>query len=131
MIKTIVASLLTLLSVVPAFALDGARILEQVDRGLNPESYEMYRKLINVEPSGAKKEFTLFSVKKDKDKIAALFLAPASEKGRSTLRLGDNMWPPRRLGILPRHFRSSTRSWCMAIRSHSAWLSSRSTRNLW
>ena len=60
MIKTIVASLLALLLAVPAFALDGARILEQVDRGLNPESYEMYRKLINVEPSGAKKEFTLF-----------------------------------------------------------------------
>jgi outer membrane lipoprotein-sorting protein len=92
MMKTIVASLLALLLAVPVFALDGAGILEQVDRGLNPESYEMYRKLINVEPSGAKKEFTLFSVKKDKDKIAALFLAPASEKGRSTLRLGDNMW---------------------------------------
>jgi len=31
-------------------------------------------------------------VKKGVDKIAALFLAPASEKGRSTLRLGVNMW---------------------------------------
>ena len=60
MIKTIVASLLALLLAVPAYAFDGARILEQVDRGLNPESYEMYRKLINVEPSGAKKEFTLY-----------------------------------------------------------------------
>jgi len=63
-----------------------------MDRNLNPESYEMYRKLVNVEPDGNKKEFTLFSVKKGADKIAALFLAPASEKGRSTLRLGDNMW---------------------------------------
>jgi outer membrane lipoprotein-sorting protein len=45
-----------------------------------------------VEPNGAKKEYTLYSVKKGQDKIAALFLAPASEKGRSTLRLGDNMW---------------------------------------
>jgi hypothetical protein len=26
------------------------------------------------------------------DKVASVFLAPASEKGRSTLRLGDNMW---------------------------------------
>jgi hypothetical protein len=52
----------------------------------------MYRKLINVEPEGRKKEFTLFSVKKGADKIAAVFLAPASEKGRSTLRLSDNMW---------------------------------------
>jgi len=31
-------------------------------------------------------------VKKGMDKVAALFLAPASDKGRSTLRLGDNMW---------------------------------------
>ena len=92
MIKTIVVALFAFFLDAPAFALDGAQLLQQVDRGLNPESYEMYRKLINVEPSGAKKEFTLFSVKKGKDKVAALFLAPASEKGRSTLRLGDNMW---------------------------------------
>lgn len=92
MIRTIVVSFLVFILASPAFALDGTKLLEQVDRGLNPESYEMYRKLINVEPSGAKKEFTLFSVKKGKDKIAALFLAPASEKGRSTLRLGENMW---------------------------------------
>jgi outer membrane lipoprotein-sorting protein len=89
--KGLVTLIVILLSA-PAFALDGDRLLEQVDRGLNPESYEMYRKLINVEPSGAKKEFTLFSVKKGKDKVAALFLAPASEKGRSTLRLAENMW---------------------------------------
>lgn len=90
--KGLVVLLIAILLAAPAFALDGTRLLEQVDRGLNPESYEMYRKLINVEPSGAKKEFTLFSVKKGKDKVAALFLAPASEKGRSTLRLAENMW---------------------------------------
>jgi outer membrane lipoprotein-sorting protein len=76
----------------PAYAVDGTKLLEQVDRNLNPESYETYRKLINIEPDGRKKEFTLFSVKKGQDKIASLFLAPASDKGRSTLRLGDNMW---------------------------------------
>ena len=76
----------------PAYAVDGTKLLEQLDRNLNPESYEMYRKLINIEPDGRKKEFTLFSIKKGQDKIAALFLAPASDKGRSTLRLGDNMW---------------------------------------
>jgi len=75
-----------------AFAVDGARLLQEVDRNLSPEYYESYRKLINIEPSGAKKEFTLFTVKKGVDKVASLFLAPASEKGRSTLRLGDNMW---------------------------------------
>ena len=76
----------------PALAVDGTQFLVQVDRNLNPESYAMYRKLINVEPDGRKKEYTLFTVKKGLDKVSALFLAPASDKGRSTLRLGDNMW---------------------------------------
>lgn len=76
----------------PAYALDGNQLLSQVDRNLNPESYEMYRKLINVEPDGRKKEFTFYSLKKGRDKIAGLFIAPASEKGRTTLRLGENMW---------------------------------------
>ena len=83
---------LALLVAVPAQALDGTALLKQVDRNLSPESYESYRKLINIEPSGAKKEYTLFTVKKGLDKVASLFIAPASEKGRSTLRLGDNMW---------------------------------------
>jgi hypothetical protein len=73
-------------------AFDGNEILQQVDRNMQPESYEMYRKLINIEPDGKKKEFVLYTVKKGQDKMVALFLSPASEKGRSTLRLGDNMW---------------------------------------
>lgn len=75
-----------------AFALDGNEILARVDRNLQPESYEMYRKLINIEPDGARKEFVLYTVKKGREKMVALFLSPASEKGRATLRLGDNMW---------------------------------------
>lgn len=90
--KMMLVSLFILFLACPALALDGTKLLVQVDRNLNPESYEMYRKLINVEPDGKKKEFTLFSVKKGADKVAALFLAPASDKGRSTLRVGDNMW---------------------------------------
>jgi len=74
------------------FAIDGNELLKKVDRNLNPESFEMYRKLINVEPDGSKKEYVLYTVKKGPDKMVALFLSPASEKGRSTLRLGDNMW---------------------------------------
>jgi len=72
-------------------ALDGASILKQVDRNMMPESFESYRKLVNIEPDGRNREYTLFTVKKG-DKVAALFLAPASEKGRATLRLGENMW---------------------------------------
>ncbi|MHB1142360.1 MAG: outer membrane lipoprotein-sorting protein [Sulfuricaulis sp.] len=87
----LVAAMLALSAPV-ALALDGDEILRQVDRRLNPESYEMYRKLINIEPDGRKKEFVLFSVKKGRDAMIALFLDPPSEKGRATLRLGDNMW---------------------------------------
>jgi hypothetical protein len=88
----IIIMVLSLLIALPVYALDGTALLKKMDRNLNPESFESYRKLINIEPDGRKKEFTLFTVKKGIDKVASLFLAPASEKGRSTLRLGDNMW---------------------------------------
>jgi outer membrane lipoprotein-sorting protein len=58
-----------------AHAATGDELLHQVDRNLQPDSYEMYRKLI-----------------KGQDKMVALFLDPPSEKGRASLRLGDNMW---------------------------------------
>lgn len=77
---------------VSSYALDGAALLQQVDRKMQPESYEMYRKLINIEPDGKSKEFILYTVKKGQDKMVALFLSPASEKGRATLRLDENMW---------------------------------------
>lgn len=70
----------------------GNKILKKVDEVLSPGSMEFYRKLINEEPNGDKKEFIFFSLKKDRDKVAMLYLSPASDKGRATLRLGDNMW---------------------------------------
>jgi len=86
-------TLLALVSlVVPTYAQDGNELLKKVDANLQPESFESYRKLINIEPSGAKREFLLYTVKKGHDKIVSLFMSPASEKGRATLRLGDNMW---------------------------------------
>lgn len=91
MIKILII-VFTLILAVPAYAVNGNELLEQVDRNLNPESYEAYRKLINIEPNGSRKEFVLFTVKKGKDKVAAMFISPASEKGRSTLRLDENMW---------------------------------------
>nr|WP_321270054.1 outer membrane lipoprotein-sorting protein [uncultured Tolumonas sp.] len=75
-----------------AMALDGKTILQKVDRNLEPESYESYRKLINIEPNNSRKEFVIYSVKSGRDKIVTLFLSPASDKGRTTLRQGDNMW---------------------------------------
>jgi outer membrane lipoprotein-sorting protein len=77
---------------VSAEALTGEEILAQVDKNLEPGDLSMYRKIINIEPDGKKKEFVLWYLKKDKDKIVTLFVSPASEEGRATLRLGDNMW---------------------------------------
>ena len=71
---------------------DADDILRKVDEILTPVSFEAYRKLINEEPDGTIKEFIFYSVKKDRDKMALLYLSPASDKDRATLRLGDNMW---------------------------------------
>ena len=90
--RTSVIVLLMLLSASPAMAVDGNELLKQIDRNLQPTTYEMYRKLINIEPDGTKKEFVLYTVKKGQDKMIALFLDPPSEKGRTSLRLGENMW---------------------------------------
>jgi len=67
-------------------------LLEKIDRNLQPTSSESYKKLVNIEPDGSKKIFLLYQAKKGKEKMVSLFLEPESEKGRATLRLGDNMW---------------------------------------
>ena len=90
--KTISMFIITVLFAINVFAQDANKLLKEVDDNLMPESYESIRKLINEEPDGSKKEFTFYTVKKGKDKVAMLYLSPASEKGRSTLRLGENMW---------------------------------------
>jgi Outer membrane lipoprotein-sorting protein len=92
MVKAVLILLIAMAASGPAHALDGTDILKKVDRNLEPESYESYRKLINIEPNGSEKDYILYTVKQGSDKILALFTAPASEKGRSTLRIADNMW---------------------------------------
>lgn len=92
MVRTIIAILTGIFLAAPAFAVDGTKLLQEIDRNLSPESYESHRKIINIEPDGRKKEFIYYTVKKGRDKVAGLFTAPASEKGRTTLRLGENMW---------------------------------------
>ena len=84
--------LLCCLAAFPAAAIDGAQILKKVDRNLEPESYESYRKVIDMQPDGSQKDYVLYTIKKGRDKVLALFVAPASDKGRVTLRIGDNMW---------------------------------------
>ena len=71
---------------------EGNALLVEIDRKLMPENSESYKKIINIEPDGAKKEFILYVVKKGNDKMVSTFLEPKSEVGRSTLRLGENMW---------------------------------------
>ena len=90
--KKLLGLMLWLLALPAAAALDGNQILQKVDRNLEPESYEAYRKLIDIQPDGSKKEYVLYSIKKGRDKVVALFLLPASDKGRVTLRLAENMW---------------------------------------
>lgn len=74
------------------WSMNGNEILRQVDERLQPASFESYRKIINIEPSGRQKEFVLYTLKKGDNKVVSLFLEPSSDRGRSTLRLGDNMW---------------------------------------
>lgn len=94
--KTVIITILAAWLMAPALSLSAQQTPEEwltaIDRNLNPEQYEAYRKLVNIEPDGSKKEFVLYTVKQGKDKVAALFLSPASEQGRTTLRVGDNMW---------------------------------------
>jgi outer membrane lipoprotein-sorting protein len=91
LMRLLIGALLLSLSAAVA-ALDGTEILRKVDRNMEPESYENYRKLVNIEPNGVKKEYVLYTVKKGRDKMIALFLDPPSERDRATLRLGENMW---------------------------------------
>ncbi len=90
-ISSLFISLLIFLTI-SAFGQDAQALLVQVDRNLMPESYEAYRKVIDIEPDGKQREYIFYSVKKGRDKTALLFLAPASEKDRAMLRIGDNMW---------------------------------------
>jgi outer membrane lipoprotein-sorting protein len=81
-----------ILSASPVYAVDGTELLKQVDRNLRPASYEMHRELINIEPDSTRKEYVLYTLKKDPDKMIVLFLDPPNEKGRAILRVGDSMW---------------------------------------
>jgi outer membrane lipoprotein-sorting protein len=90
--KSLLWFILCIAALPAAAAVDGAQILQKVDRNLEPESYESYRKLIDIQPDGAKKEYVLYTMKKGRDKVVALFLSPPSDKGRATLRLAENMW---------------------------------------
>lgn len=70
----------------------GAEILKTVDKNLIPDNVTFYRKIINIEPDGSRKEFVLFTAKKGEEKVVSLFLSPPADRGRATLRIDENMW---------------------------------------
>ncbi len=84
--------LMTLFASGALFAQTGNDILKRIDNKLWPTDYEAYRYLVDQYPDGSKKEYTVYTVKKGEDKVAMAFLAPASEAGRSLLRVGENWW---------------------------------------
>ena len=59
---------------------------------MSTKSRQSNHKLINVEPDGKRKEYVLYTAKKGRESMAALFLSPASDEGRTTLRVGESMW---------------------------------------
>jgi len=70
----------------------GDNLLQEIDKKMSPGSSETYKNLINIEPDGTKKEFLLYQARKDSNKMVSAFLKPESEKGRTTLRVDENMW---------------------------------------
>jgi outer membrane lipoprotein-sorting protein len=72
--------------------MDGGDVLRQIDERMWPASYEMHRKLINVKSDGSKREYLMYTLKKGRDRVVNLFLAPPEEKGRVILRIGGNLW---------------------------------------
>jgi len=65
-------SILLLCASAAALAIDGGELLKKVDRNLEPESYESYRKLIDIQPDGSQKDYVLYTIKKGRDKVLAL-----------------------------------------------------------
>jgi hypothetical protein len=57
-----------------------------------PVSHESYRKIINIEPDGTRKEFVVRTLKRGTDKLAMVYLSPPMDKDKAVLRIGDNMW---------------------------------------
>jgi outer membrane lipoprotein-sorting protein len=88
----VTAAAAVLLTGFTAQAPDGSALLTQIDRSLNPPSYDAYKQIVNIEPDGRRREYLLYTINDGQDKVAAVFLNPASDRGRSTLRLGENMW---------------------------------------
>jgi len=89
--RSIAAFFAVLLFSVPAFAVDGTELLKQVDRNLNPESYESYRKLVNIEPTAGRRSSPYLPSRRARTGCHALY-RPRQRKGQEHPPVGDNMW---------------------------------------
>jgi hypothetical protein len=68
--------------------LDGAAILKKVDANLQPESFESYRKLINIEPSGAKTRISSLHIKKGQRQDCLAVSLAGKRKGQGHAQAG-------------------------------------------
>lgn len=88
----IITFIITSINVISANSNRANKLLKRIDNNLSFNQVIAYKKIINIEPNRNRKEFILKFFKKDKTKVATLFLSPPSDKGRTSLRIEDNMW---------------------------------------
>ncbi|MBF0161845.1 MAG: outer membrane lipoprotein-sorting protein [Magnetococcales bacterium] len=98
---TVAGGLLLLLALLPLQAVaseeesaaeSGEKILLQVDRKLQPESFELFAQVNQQFSNGRSGQFSLYVIKGKGKKAAALLLAPEEWIGRAVLRTEDTVW---------------------------------------
>ncbi|MEO5378126.1 MAG: outer membrane lipoprotein-sorting protein [Magnetococcus sp. DMHC-6] len=70
----------------------GDQILQRVDRNLFPESAQMIYQLVNRKPNGKEETIILYIARSDRHEMVLLGVAPDYLKGRSALRVANEMW---------------------------------------
>lgn len=87
-----IAGVLAGMIVFPVMAMDAVEILQKMDRKLHSVSHELYC-LIDFElPNGRIHKATLYFAKKSGRQALAVVVAPLELKGRTLLRVGDEVW---------------------------------------
>ncbi|MBF0143226.1 MAG: outer membrane lipoprotein-sorting protein [Magnetococcales bacterium] len=66
--------------------------LREIDRKLNPASFEMYSRLTQKRPNGVEETIVLYTARSGKGDALALVISPAKWLGRAALRKGDRVW---------------------------------------
>jgi outer membrane lipoprotein-sorting protein len=66
-------------------------LIKKVDAKSNPRQYESYMSMANYEPGNRITENRLHFYRKD-DKMLAVTISPAIQRGQALIRNGDDMW---------------------------------------